>query len=99
MLLSHQVPEGQVNAGSFYWRFDHAGAGFTEDTVFGLLGLKAASAEAKMASSPALEGAIAAATTALSGGIGGSGKVYEHLSGDGASSYSYAAEVLAALCQ
>lgn len=101
MLLSHQVPKGPANAGSFYWRFDHAGegAGFTEDTVFGLLGLRAAVADAKGAPSPAIESAIAAARTALAEGIGGSGKMYEHLSGDGALHYSYAAEVLAALCR
>jgi len=101
MLLSHQVPEGQANAGSFYWRFDHAdngdaASGYTEDAAFGLLGLKAA-AGFDDATSPAMASAIAAAETALASGIGGSGKVYEHLSGEGELYYSYAAEALMAL--
>jgi len=44
-LASHQEPA----TGTFYWRFDHAvdadtgwAYGFTEDTVFGALGLQAA---------------------------------------------------------
>jgi len=58
MLLGHQVVEGPEGAdgadaaiaGAFYWRFDHTDggdgegvvAGFTEDTVFGAMGLAAA---------------------------------------------------------
>ncbi|MBM4040163.1 MAG: PEP-CTERM sorting domain-containing protein [Planctomycetes bacterium] len=47
ILATHQEPV----TGSFYWRFDHQGDGFggpaygyTEDTVFGTLGLQAATA-------------------------------------------------------
>lgn len=101
MLLSHQTPQGQANAGSFYWRFDHAdnddaASGYTEDAAFGLLGLKAA-VGFDDATSSAIASAIAAAETALANGIGGSGKVYEHLSGEGELYYSYAAEALMAL--
>ena len=49
-LASHQVPDGEY-AGSFYVRFDHMApgpgyeaAGYTEDTIFGLLGLVGADA-------------------------------------------------------
>ncbi len=101
ILLSHQVLDGQANTGSFYWRFDHAGdgddaSGYTEDTVFGLLGLKAV-ADSDDATSAVAASAIAAAEAALANGIGASGKVYEHLSGEGELYYSYAAEVLMAL--
>jgi hypothetical protein len=49
LLVGHQVgPEGTL-PGSFYWRFDHGDAGvagfesgYTEDLVFGVLGLLAA---------------------------------------------------------
>ncbi len=50
MLVGHQVPSGEY-AGSFYVRFDHTApgpgyeaSGYTEDTIFGLLGLIAANA-------------------------------------------------------
>ena len=43
MLMSHQVPAGQLNAGSFYWRFAHGvndpNSGYTEDAVFATIGL------------------------------------------------------------
>ena len=50
LLATHQVPDGEY-AGSFYVRFDHRApgpgfeaSGYTEDTIFGLLGLIAADA-------------------------------------------------------
>jgi len=50
LLATHQVPDGEY-AGSFYVRFDHTApgpgyeaSGYTEDTIFGLLGLIAADA-------------------------------------------------------
>jgi hypothetical protein len=50
LLSTHQVLSGEY-AGSFYVRFDHAvpgpgyeAAGYTEDTIFGLLGLIGANA-------------------------------------------------------
>lgn len=54
MLAGHQVPAGQPDAGSFYWRFDHLDgglwktdptvpiSGYTEDAVYATLGLLAA---------------------------------------------------------
>ncbi len=48
ILASHQVPEGEPFAGSFYWRFDHTAgdtggvvAGYAEDCIYGVLGLTA----------------------------------------------------------
>jgi hypothetical protein len=50
ILASHQVPDGDY-AGSFYVRYDHAApglgfqdSGYTEDTIFGVLGLIAVDA-------------------------------------------------------
>ena len=54
LLLSHQVPEGEPLAGSFYWRLDHTAgdldgvtAGYVEDTIFGVTGLVAAASRAE----------------------------------------------------
>ncbi|MFC1761540.1 hypothetical protein ACFL6U_05610 [Planctomycetota bacterium] len=50
LLLDHQVPEGEVDAGSFFWKFDHLGggthdatvvSGYTEDCAFAILALLA----------------------------------------------------------
>lgn len=45
LLLEHQVIEGDMDAGSFYWKFNHLGglddaivrSGYTEDCAFGML--------------------------------------------------------------
>jgi len=106
LLLSHQVPvdDGDPNQGSFYWRFDHSDgtdggtpsevAGYTEDTVFGALGLAAA---AKANPDLDLDDAIAAARQALLRGIDSIGRVYEHLSQTGTIYNTYAGEILQAL--
>jgi hypothetical protein len=100
MLLSHQVPKGQLYAGSFYWRFDHGGSpggaasGYTEDTIFGALGLIAAS---KTNPDLNLDAAILAARQALLGGIYGEGVVYNHLWLKGTIYYTYAGEMLQVL--
>jgi len=101
LLLSHQVAEGDPNAGSFYWRFDHTSGGtdsytcgYTEDTIFGALGL-VASARANL--DLELDDAILAARQVLIGGIDPEGKVYEHLSHQGVVQYAYAGEMLQAL--
>lgn len=53
LLMSQQVPAKQLNAGSFYWRFAHdvndPNSGYTEDTIFATMGLKAAVDAAKLA--------------------------------------------------
>ncbi|MHC4636316.1 MAG: hypothetical protein ACYTBV_02295 [Planctomycetota bacterium] len=96
-LLGHQVPDGEAYSGSFYWRFDHTNggspseiAGHTEDTIFGTLGLLAASHDPG-------SGPILAAHQILLDGVGGEGTVWEHLSQDGAVFYTYAGEMLQVL--
>jgi hypothetical protein len=97
LLLSHQVPDGQPYAGSFFWRFDHGDgsgetvSGFTEDTIFATLGLIGAAA-----ANPNLDmdAAILAAHQALLGGIDSEGKVYEHLWLQGEIYNTYAGEML-----
>ena len=101
LLLSHQVPVGEPNAGSFYWRFDHSDGGtdsyacrYAEDTIFGTLGLIASG---RANPDLDLDAAIFAARQALLGGIDSEGKVYEHLSRQGEVHYAYAGEMLQAL--
>jgi hypothetical protein len=105
LLLGHQVPEGEPFAGSFYWRFDHtaggaggATSGYTEDAIFGTVGLvEAALAEEDPDSKEELEVGIAAAHEILLEGIGVDGQVYEHLSRQGATYHAFAGEMLQAL--
>ena len=85
ILLSHQVPQGQPNAGSFYWRFDHGNggtglpvSGYTEDTTWAILGLVAA-AKADSTLKAKVDAAVAAAQGGLIAAAGADGKVYESL--------------------
>ncbi len=94
LLDSHQVDSGAY-AGSFYVRFDHdapgvgfEASGYTEDTVFGTLGLIASGGSADD---------ILAARTALALGVNSAGDVYEHIWSGGASYYVYGGEVLQAI--
>jgi len=99
LLAGHQVTSGD-NADSFFWRFDHTApgggdpSGFTEDTVFGTLGLIAAND-----ANPALafDDEIFAARTVLAGGVAGDGKMYEHIWSGGANYHTFAGETLQAL--
>jgi len=98
MLLSHQVASGD-DAGCFFWRFDHAAPpggpayGYTEDTVFGALGLRAAH-EAGVADYGA---AIADAQDVLAGAVADDGRVFERIWGTGMSYHIYAGEALQAM--
>jgi hypothetical protein len=97
LLTSHQVPDGQPNAGSFYWQFGHADdspSGFTEDTILGTCGLVACSWASP---DPDLDSAVLAARAALLDGISAEGKVSEHLSQEGLTYYVYAGEMLEVL--
>lgn len=103
LLLSHQVPEGESLTGSFYWRFDHTGggydgpvSGYTEDAIYGALGLNAAAGLQQEASHD-LEQGITAVYRALIAGVDADGEVYEHLTGQGQSYHAYAGEMLHAL--
>ncbi|KPK75240.1 MAG: hypothetical protein AMJ79_12030 [Phycisphaerae bacterium SM23_30] len=104
LLLSHQVPEGDAYAGSFYWRFDHAkkdnpvSRGYTEDTVFPVLGLVAAAGREY---THEYDDAIIAARDAMPIAVDDdpSGKVYPHIwqITEDPSKHYYAGESLHAL--
>jgi len=83
LLVSHQVPDGDLCAGSFYWRFDHDDgdsgccvSGYTEDTIFATLGLISAS---QTNSDLHLDAAINTACQALLDAVNNEGIVVEHL--------------------
>lgn len=100
MLASHQVPtDSGEYAGSFYHRFDHAPvsedfepAGYTEDTIFGLLGLIAAATAERDFS-----GEIVGAKEMLCQPVTSDGIVYEHIWSGGESYYTYGGEMLQAI--
>lgn len=104
LLLGHQVPAGELFGGSFYWRFDHSGgpeggvaAGYTEDTIFGLLGLVAAAAQDSNLPVEERADAIEAAQEVLLSGIDEEGYVHAHLSQLGQAYHAFAGEMLQAL--
>lgn len=104
LLASHQVPEGELFAGSFYWRFDHTDAGtggvvsgYTEDTIFGTLGLVAAASQRRAEADEEMDQAIQAAQAALLHGVDENGQVYEHLTCQGATRDTFAGEMLQVL--
>jgi len=80
MLLGHQKSTGD-HAGSFYWQFGHGSSsggqpyGYTEDTVFGTLGLMATHS----AGFADYSVAIGLGYGAVASGVGSDGKVYDHL--------------------
>jgi hypothetical protein len=99
ILAGHQVLSGDY-AGSFYHRFDHTPAGegyeasgYTEDTIFGVLGLLAAN---KADSKLDLWANILLGRTALASGVDADGAVYEHIWSKGALYYTYGGEMLQA---
>jgi hypothetical protein len=101
ILLSHQVPSGELYTGSFYWRFDHGDgglgipvSGYTEDAIFATLGLISA-----YKANPALdlETAIHRAGQALLNGVSNEGKVFEHLWLESQDYCTYGGEMLQAL--
>ena len=86
------------NVGTFYHRFDHAPAdegfkasGYTEDTIFGVLGLLAAATAERDFNEEILSAKVSLCSPVSSDGI-----VYEHISG-GASYYTYGGELLQAI--
>ena len=115
LLASHQVPEGEPFAGAFYWRFDHTAgdtegieAGYTEDAIYGVLGLTAVAMQETAMDEVEGEGsqlkhdfdeAIQAGRDMLLQGIDEEGVVYGHLSLVGAARYAFAGEMLQALRQ
>ena len=98
ILVSHLVLEGEY-AGTFYHRFDHTPAGegfeaggYTEDTIFGLLGLMAAATAERD-----FHGETVGAQVMLSWPVASDGIVYEHVLSGSASYYTYAGELLQAI--
>lgn len=99
ILSSHQVSSGEY-ADSFYHRFDHTPAGpgyedsgYTEDTIFALLGLIAAN---KADLSLDLWADIIAGRNTLASRVGADGMLYEHMWSGGALYYAYGGEALQA---
>ncbi len=103
LLVGRQVPDGEDYAGSFYWKLlagsccENPGcgtcAGYTEDTIFAVMGLITA---AKNTSD--YNAAILAAREILPIGVYSDGTVYEHIWLGGPSYHAYAGEMLQVLC-
>lgn len=98
MLVSHMVTTdlSEEYPGTFYHRFDHTPAGegfeaggYTEDTIFGLLGLTAAATPERDFNSEILGAQIMLSWPVTSDGI-----VYEHIKPSGESYYVYGGEIL-----
>lgn len=95
-LLSHQESSGE-HAGSFYWQFGHLpplgggeALGYTEDTVFGTLGLIAAhSVDFADYSVP-----ISLGRQVVGTGVGSDGRVYDHLWSGTTDKHYFAGEAL-----
>lgn len=103
LLASHQVPEPDPYAGSFFWRFGHDDgdpqnvyptSGYTEDATFAVLGLMAA---AQAGASPDAGVAVQAAREILPSSVDGVGRVSEHIWLGGYLYNFYAGELLQAL--
>jgi hypothetical protein len=103
-LLKGDIVTSGAYAGSFYWRFDHTNggqtgmqaAGYTEDTVWGLMGLSAAQAANPAGSYKAN---VLTAATVLASGVGANGQVCGHIWLGGGSYNTFAGETLMALSQ
>jgi hypothetical protein len=97
LLVSHQVQDGQPGAGGFYWRFWHTEGspnGYTEDAIFATRGLVAAYYANP---DPNLESAILKANAALMDGVSSDGRVWERLSKEGSTLYTFSGEMLQVL--
>jgi hypothetical protein len=104
LLAGHQVPQGEPFGGSFYWRFDHTFgpfegpvAGYTEDTIYGALGVAAAASAHEGLFQGDMQEQIRAVYATLLDGVDADGKVYEHLSREGRSYHAFAGEMLQGL--
>jgi len=103
LLVSHQVPDGDLYAGSFYWRFDHdAGdlgscvSGYTEDIIFATLGLISAS---QANSDLHLDAAINSACQTLLDAVNSEGNIVEHLGAQNSDSCTFGGEMLLVLSE
>lgn len=105
LLAGHQVPQGEPFGGSFYWRFDHTFgpfegpvAGYTEDAIYGALGLVAAAFAQEALFEGDVQEQIRDVYAALLDGVEEDGTVYEHLSREGRAYHAFAGEMLQGLC-
>jgi hypothetical protein len=104
-LASHQVPSGDTYGNSFYWRFDHTNggdpgsyaAGYTEDTVFGTMGLIGAGSTASWNYDSEIQRAREVLAFGVDDTLGSAGSVYLHSWEGGGSHYAYIGETLQAL--
>lgn len=107
LLIDHQVPQGEFDSGTFYWRFDHGSgetdnvpAGYVEDAMFSSLGLLAhhdallADPNHDPAELALFSGALLDATKAILSSLNAGGTVHEHLNLGGLSLNAYAGEML-----
>ncbi|MCH7919864.1 MAG: hypothetical protein IIC50_17990 [Planctomycetes bacterium] len=112
LLMDHQVPQDQFDAGTFYWRFDHSDggadivpAGYVEDTVFSTLGLLThhdtllADPDHDPEELALLAGALLDATKAILASLPEDGQVREHLTLGGLHLNAYGGEMLYLLDQ
>ena len=99
MLLEHWIADGDLT-GSFFKRFDHGNgglgpvAGYTEDAVFGALGLAAAN---RLLADPCMEAAMVHTRDALLVCLGETGEMYRYMWLDGEQRCLYSAEVIQAV--
>ena len=112
LLMDHQVPQDQFDAGTFYWRFDHSNggtdvipAGYVEDAMFSTLGLLThhdtllADPDHDPAELALLGGALLDATKAILVSLPEDGQVREHLNLGGLHLNAYGGEMLYLLGQ
>ena len=112
LLMDHQVPQDQLDEGTFYWRFDHSDggadivpAGYVEDTVFSTLGLLThhdtllADPDHDPEELALLAGALLDATKAILASLPEDGQVREHLTLGGLHLNAYGGEMLYLLDQ
>ena len=103
LVVSHQVPDDDLYADSFYRRFDHdAGdlsscvSGYTEDAIFATLGLISAS-QANLDSH--LDAAINSACQTLLDAVNSEGNIVEHLGVQNSDSRTFGGEMLFVLSE
>ncbi|MCD6394835.1 MAG: PEP-CTERM sorting domain-containing protein [Planctomycetes bacterium] len=93
MLAGHQVASGGF-ADSFYWNLGHTtggasyDSGYSEDTIYGILGLEAAGG---------YDAEVLSARQVLASGVDINGDVYDHIWNPTSFNYVYAGETLQAL--
>lgn len=104
-LAGHQVPSGNTYGDSFYWRLDHTNggdpnsyaSGYTEDTVFGTLGLIGATSTGSWDYGDQILAARESLALGVDDMVGNEGSVYLHIWEGGSFHYAFTGETLQAL--